>query len=221
MRVATFNVQHGRRPDGVVDVALLAETCAAFEADVLGLQEVDRFARRSRFRDIAADVATACGMAYTFAPVARIGPTGRFGNALLVRGAIGDVAVVPLPRRAGSEPRGALVVRAAGLSIAVTHLSRDRDESAAQIDVLLDALLDRPGPHVLLGDLNRRDHEVGRLGERGLTVAGGPPTYPADDPRLRIDHVAVDGGLRVESVEAPAVPVSDHRPVVVVLAAGP
>ena len=220
MRVATFNVQHGRRPDGVVDVPLLARTCAALDVDVLGLQEVDRFARRSHFRDTPFVVATACGMAYTFAPVARLGPTGRFGNALLVRGTIGDVAVLRLPRRAGSEPRGALVVEAVGLSVAVTHLSRDRDESAAQLDAVLDALLARPAPHVLLADLNRRDHEVGRLAERGLTVAGGPPTYPSHDPRLRIDHVAVGGGLRVDAVEAPLVPVSDHRPLVVVLAAG-
>ena len=217
MRVATFNVRHGQRPDGVVDVALLARTCDALGADVLGLQEVDRFALRSRFRDVAADVATECGAAHAFAPVMRLGPTGRYGNAVVVRGAIGDVELLRLPRHGTSEPRAALLVRALGLSLAVTHLSGERAESAAQLDALLDRLLAMPGPHVLLGDLNRRDHEVGRLAERGLTVAGGPPTYPAGGPRLRIDHVAVTG-LSIEGVDAPAVPVSDHRPVVVDLA---
>jgi endonuclease/exonuclease/phosphatase family metal-dependent hydrolase len=217
VRVATFNVQHARRPDGVVDVALLARTCAALEVDVLAIEEVDRRVRRSGWRDLAAHVASACGMRHVLGAVHRIGPLGRYGNALLSRRRIGDVDLLRLP--GDGAPRGAIVARTADLSVAVTHLSRNRERSAVQLDVVCDALLARPGPHVLLGDLNRRDHEVGRLAERGFTVAGGPPTYPAGDPRLRIDHVAVTG-LAIVSIEAPPVPVSDHRPLVVEVEGG-
>jgi endonuclease/exonuclease/phosphatase (EEP) superfamily protein YafD len=48
----------------------------------------------------------------------------------------------------------------------------------------------------------------------GLTLAPGPPTFPADAPRVQIDHVAVSG-LTIRSAEAPAAGVSDHRPLIV------
>lgn len=47
MRIATFNVQHGLGPDGRVDNHRLAEAVAALDADVVGLQEVDRRQSRS------------------------------------------------------------------------------------------------------------------------------------------------------------------------------
>ena len=48
MRVATFNILHGRSPaDDRVDVDRFAEAVRTLDADVLGLQEVDRFQSRS------------------------------------------------------------------------------------------------------------------------------------------------------------------------------
>lgn len=211
MRVVTFNVQHGRRPDGVVDVALLARTCAALRPDVLALQEVDRFARRSRRADLAFEVAAATGLAYAFGRAHRLGIVGQYGNALLAP-SLDEIERLRLPGR--GEPRAALLARAGGLSVATAHLSRDRLVSAAQLDAVLERLEHRPLPRLFLGDCNRRAHEVGLLAERGWTVAGGPPTYPAHDPTLRIDHVAVQG-LEILSVDAPAAPLSDHRPLIV------
>lgn len=212
--MATFNVRHGRRPDGVVDVPLVAHTCRALDADILGLQEVDRFARRSGRHDLAAVVAAECGMHHAFGAAHRLGLLGRFGNALLARAPVTDVEVVRLP--GGGEPRACLVAAVGRLAVACTHLSRDRDVSARQLDAVVDLLTARPRPRLLLGDLNRRDHEVGLLAERGFSVAGGPPTYPASAPRLRVDHVAVDG-MRIGAVDAPPSAVSDHRPLVVEL----
>ena len=221
--MATFNVQHGRARSGAVDVDLLASACAALRVDLLGLQEVERGARRSGRRDLPAEVGDACGMAHHFAAATRLGWRGRYGNALLVRGTIADVEELALPRVERHERRTALLARAVvaggeAVSAAVTHLSHDRAESAAQLAAVLEALVHRPAPRVLLGDLNRRDHEVDELVAAGFTVAGGPPTYPAGEPRLRIDHVAVDG-LTIADVVVPEVPVSDHRPLVVELGA--
>src|SRR4051794_39456295 len=165
MRVATFNVQHGVARNGVVDVDLLAATCASFDADVLGLQEVDDNVRRSGRRDLAADVARMCGMEHRFAPATRVGWRGRYGNALLGRGQVSDVEAIALPRVERHEPRVALLATATAVDRpavwgAVPHLARDRVESAAQLAAVLQALLHRPPPRLLLGDLNRRDHEV-------------------------------------------------------------
>jgi len=212
VRLATFNVKHGEAPGGEVDIALLARACAALEADVLALQEVDRNLRRSHDADTAAVVAEACGMAHVFGAAIAI-RGGEYGNALLVRGSIDDVEVVPLE---DPEPRSAIVARVTVgdlvLSVAATHLGL-RGAATGQLPILLDRLDARPGPRVLLGDLNLHPEEVDPL-RRGYARPSGGPTFPAKAPRREIDHVLLDGLEATASVVAP-LPVSDHRALVV------
>ena len=67
MRVATFNVLHGRSLiDGMVDPGRFAVEIGSLDADVLGLQEVDRGQPRSGGRDLTA--LAAAGAEHRFAP---------------------------------------------------------------------------------------------------------------------------------------------------------
>jgi endonuclease/exonuclease/phosphatase family metal-dependent hydrolase len=77
VRLASFNVLHGRSPaDGRVSTPRLVEACASLEADVLGLQEIDRGQSRSGGVDQTAAVAEATGAAaWRFEP-ALIGEPG-------------------------------------------------------------------------------------------------------------------------------------------------
>lgn len=60
MRLATFNILHGRSPvDGAVDLDRFARTVAGLRADVLALQEVDRDQPRSQLADLTAVAAEA------------------------------------------------------------------------------------------------------------------------------------------------------------------
>ncbi|WNB85333.1 endonuclease/exonuclease/phosphatase family protein [Cellulomonas sp. ATA003] len=62
MRLATFNILHGRSPvDDRVDLDRFASGVAALDADVLGLQEVDRDQPRSHGADLTAVAAEAMG----------------------------------------------------------------------------------------------------------------------------------------------------------------
>ena len=62
MRVATFNILHGRSTeDGQVRVDRFAAAIARLDADVLGLQEVDRDQPRSGRADLTAIAAQAMG----------------------------------------------------------------------------------------------------------------------------------------------------------------
>ena len=62
MRIATFNILHGRSlDDGRVDVDRLAAAVKSLDADVLGLQEVDRDQPRSLGADLTAVAAEAMG----------------------------------------------------------------------------------------------------------------------------------------------------------------
>ncbi|WP_448625556.1 endonuclease/exonuclease/phosphatase family protein [Geodermatophilus sp. URMC 64] len=62
MRIATFNILHGRSlDDGLVDCDRLADAVKQIDADVLGLQEVDRDQPRSMNADLTAVAAEAMG----------------------------------------------------------------------------------------------------------------------------------------------------------------
>jgi endonuclease/exonuclease/phosphatase family metal-dependent hydrolase len=69
VRVATFNLMHGRSlRDGRVDPARFRDAVAALDADVLALQEVDRAQPRSLRLDLAREAAEAVGAQYRFVP---------------------------------------------------------------------------------------------------------------------------------------------------------
>lgn len=217
MRIATFNIKHGEDGDGRVDLRRLAAACAGLEADVLAIQEVDRFARRTGFSDEMRLIARATGLQAVFGEAAR-GRWRRYGNVLLARGPITDVDVVKLPRPGSGEPRVAIVARAAvggvALSVGATHLSFRRGEGAAQLDVLLAALGERDGPRLLLGDLNiGPDVVIPAVEAAGYTVAPTGATFPATAPKSRIDFIAA-AGLEILSASTPLVGTSDHLPVV-------
>ena len=70
LRVATFNLLHGMEPaSGATDPDALGDAVRAIDADVIGLQEVDRGQPRTGGIDQTALVAGALGaVAWRFAP---------------------------------------------------------------------------------------------------------------------------------------------------------
>jgi endonuclease/exonuclease/phosphatase family metal-dependent hydrolase len=226
LRVATYNIHHGAPRRGPVDHHALVGACRRLDADVLALQEVDRRAWRTRFADQAARVAAGVGGVHVFSANVSLGPFGRYGNALVVRGRIESWDRLALTSSAGREPRGAILARVhvAGLAltVAATHLQNERPETGhpqarAQLAEVLAALADRPRPWVLVGDLNLGpDDALGAVEAAGLTRVESPPSFPADRPRQSIDWIAV-AGLAPLAVEVPDVRASDHRPVVATL----
>jgi endonuclease/exonuclease/phosphatase family metal-dependent hydrolase len=113
MRVATFNILHGRDPAlDVVDTDTLGSAIAGLDADVLALQEVDRNQPRSHGADLTAVAAEAMGAvdhrfvaAMTGSPgAAWVAATGEeqpdaatYGIALLSRRPVRAWQVVKLP----------------------------------------------------------------------------------------------------------------------------
>ena len=225
-RIVSFNIQHGMRGDGArVDIDLTGSVAAGLHPDVLALQEVDVGVPRSGLVDEAAEVAAACGLAFAFGKAARVGVIGEYGNALCARRPLEDVEVRRLPRRRfRSEPRSVLLARVdlgiTEATFAATHLTIHREEVFEQLKAAVALLLARPAPWVLVGDLNLRPEQLAPVIEASdLELAGGGLTFPASKPRIRIDHVAVGGGLRIADVQIHESAASDHRPLVVELEA--
>jgi endonuclease/exonuclease/phosphatase family metal-dependent hydrolase len=150
VRLATFNVMHGRSPsDGLVDIPRLREAVAAIDADVLGLQEVDRGQPRSNGHDLTAEAAAAMGGEGRFAP-AMMGTPGErwrpahdggathsdepaYGIALISRLPVRRWAVARLPSIPVRAP-----ILVAGPTRRVAWLPDERR-------VLLAAVLETPG----------------------------------------------------------------------------
>ena len=114
MRLATFNILHGRSlHDGVINLGRLREAIKTIDADILGLQEVDLDQPRSEKADLTAVAAEAMGaVAHRFVAALSgtpgatwIAATGReqpgtaaYGIALLSRYPARNWQVLRLPR---------------------------------------------------------------------------------------------------------------------------
>jgi endonuclease/exonuclease/phosphatase family metal-dependent hydrolase len=120
MRLATFNILHGRSPaDDRVDPSRLAAAVRELDADILGLQEVDRDQERSGRLDLTAVAAEAMGAqehrfvaalsgtpgaTWTAATGDDQPETAAYGVALLSRHPVRSWEVVRLPSLPGRVP---------------------------------------------------------------------------------------------------------------------
>ena len=214
MRVATWNIRHGRPQHGFASNRRLAAGVRALDVDVLAVQEVERRVIRSWFADQPALIARAArATARAYAPARGLAVIGSDGVALCARGEIRRHEVLSLPPEEG-QPRVALLAELADVTVVTTHLQNEEHEARRQLEWLLGRLQSIDGPCVLLGDLNLRPPDIeAMVTAAGFALAGGGPTEPAHDPVQQIDHIAVRG-LKVEHVAVGEAPVSDHRPLI-------
>lgn len=115
------------------------------------------------------------------------------------------------------EPRVALVAAIETphgmVTFVTTHLSFIPWWNGRQLRHLLRSVMGHTGPLVLLGDLNMRPERVGRLTQ--LRPAASHLTFPAGVPTKQLDHILVRGPFVPSGSEAPALPISDHRPLLI------
>jgi endonuclease/exonuclease/phosphatase family metal-dependent hydrolase len=241
VRVATFNVFSGRSAAGDFDQGRFRDAVASLDADLLGLQEVDRGQPRSGGVDLTAVAVEAMGaVAQRFAPALAGTPdrwraaTGSepdddalYGIAFLSRYPVRTWRVLRpaparcrVPRRSGrrldwarDEPRVAILAQV--------------DAPRGVLDVVTTHLSYlRPSNRWQLRSLIRQLGEpthprilLGDLNLRprpahritGLAPAAVGRTFPAERPREQIDHILTGPGLTAVRGRAVRLPMSDHR----------
>ena len=144
MRLATFNILHGRSlDDGVVDLTRLADAIRTLDPDILALQEVDRAQPRSHLADLtevaakamgavthrfAAAIAGTPGATWIAATGQDVPGTAAYGVSLLSRYPAKSWQVLRLARVPFPfpfylrQPRKMIVVREEPRAVVVGHL---------------------------------------------------------------------------------------------------
>lgn len=224
VKVLTFNTRHGRRDDGAIDLDGLADIIGGSGADIVALQEVDRFQLRSGLVDQARWLGERLGMQVAFGANLRRG-LGEYGNAILSRYPVLSVRNVLLPGRL--EQRGVLVARVmtpqGPVKVMATHLGLSRDDRAAQVRAILAEAAGEKRPLILLGDWNTTVEapELAPLAEAFPSAAGAAGLTPAytfragqSRPYIGIDHIFLSNDWVVRGAAVLDGELSDHVPVV-------
>ncbi|MEX0748131.1 MAG: endonuclease/exonuclease/phosphatase family protein [Rhodothermales bacterium] len=241
VRVMTFNIHHGETMDGQVDLASIADVIRSSDADIVGLQEVDRhWSDRSAFADQLAALAELLDMYAVWGPIYNLPsaehgrPNREYGLAIVSRFPVVEgenfeltrlpsIGTDPVRTVLPGFPAATLDLDGIHLHVYNVHLDYRSDPALRrlQAEEVIARVEQTSGPKVLIGDFNAPPEgpELAPIRERlrdawDVAGRGDGYTFPADAPDRRIDHVYVTGGIGVVSVDVPETVASDHRPVV-------
>jgi endonuclease/exonuclease/phosphatase family metal-dependent hydrolase len=218
LRVLTYNV-HSRRDD----VTALGTVVRDLAPDIAIIQEGPR---RLRWRQKSAALARTTGL------LVAGGGLPALGNLILtsMRVSVHDCTCVRFPLTPGRHMRGAVLVRCSvgrvPFFVVGTHLSLDAQERASQARLLKKDLAGLDAPVLFGADLNENSGGAAwRTLADGLCDAAVATdhadlgTFPAADPRDRIDAIFADPRCSIEEYQVvqtdEARAASDHLPLVV------
>jgi endonuclease/exonuclease/phosphatase family metal-dependent hydrolase len=222
LKVVTLNIHAGLDATGRDRVDDVAELIAGLEPDLVGLQEVRR--RDPATHRVLQDVtlSSRTNMVALFQPLVwLLGPTQ--GNAVLSRAY--PQAENSLTLTGGAERRGVLLitVRLGGTDVDFIniHFGLSPSERSVQLQTVIDLLMERRNPAIVVGDFNVSldSEELKPLAaiareawDAALVKHGDGYTFPAANPRVRIDQIWVYGPLEVLEAGVIETDVSDHLP---------
>ncbi len=239
LRVLTYNIHHGRGPDGKYDLLRIARVISSESPEIVALQEIERFRHRSHRDDQPRILAEILNMYYCFAPVRdhRLSDEhahAAYGNAILSKFPIRSTSHFDLSVPGAREPRGclhALLDTPHGLlHVFCVHLGlrySERREQLARLaseEIIHNPRL-TPAPAIVLGDFNNwwpvrtckklqatfrnTCHVTGR---KRLRTFGHPLTF------LALDYIYASPEIEIVrcyvSRKALARVASDHRPLI-------
>lgn len=224
LRVVSLNMHAGRDAAGNDRVDDVAKLLDDLKPDLVSLQEVRRNDPTTRrvLQDVTLSAKTS--MVALFQPLVwMLGPTQ--GNAVLSRAY--PQAESSLTVTGSNERRGILLIEVKLGDIDVdfinVHLGLSQSERSEQVRAIVDLLTERGNPAIVAGDFNvRPDSEelapLASIAREAWDVAlvkhGNGNTFPASNPRVRIDQIWVYGPLEVLEVGVIETDVSDHLPVI-------
>ena len=239
VRVLSYNIHKGIGTDGTLDLARTARVIRESDADIVGLQEVDRhFRAGTEYADQVTTLRDRLDMAGAFAPAIERDPIERsngkprqYGNAILSQYPIQSSHRHALACDPDTEPRVLLDTTVdcdgVSLSVATTHLGLTNSTRRKQVaDVLAATAGDR---QVLVGDFNATPDSDAIAALAGAFVDAFDQRDPDDrltfpspydregdrtsEPERCIDYVFCTPDITVRSVDVIESAASDHSAV--------
>lgn len=233
LTVATFNIHHGVGLDGRLDLARTARVIGGIGADVVFVQELDRYWKRSGDIDQPKKLAALLGAQYRFGATVIRG-SQEYGTAIFTRFPITQNRHHLLPNNPGLEPRGLLDVTVrftahTHLRLLGTHLQADSAGDAtalrqAQTTLISEELDRHPLPTIVGGDFNdvRGATALDVLNSRLTETYTGAKIrrtqawtrQHSDGTLVDIDHIYVSHHFQIDESWTIPTDASDHRPFV-------
>ncbi|MEN6324784.1 MAG: endonuclease/exonuclease/phosphatase family protein [Syntrophomonas sp.] len=223
IRIASYNIQHGKGMDGVLNLNRTSQVLSQIDADLICLQEVDMFRMPTHLVRQAERLAIDLGMQWIYGPV-RSYPIGSYGNAILSRYPIKERANYLLPDPI--DPRRCLqaeiILDGKPLALFTTHLGLKQPVRLEQVqDIILPLVLSVPGPAILAGDFNATVNrpETNLLAEyltdtfcknSGTLIN----TFPSINPAARIDYIFINECCMTANYFIMDSTASDHLPII-------
>jgi len=156
IKVVSYNIQHGRGQDGMIDFNRTLTKLKNLDADILCIQEVERYSVRSGLDDQVDLIAKELGMNAIFYPSISI-PGLNYGNAIFSKYPILNSSYLPFSSQ--RENRSLIMAEVAlnkkqSIYVMGTHLGLDKQEREVHISEIFDYISSLDKPIILAGDLN-------------------------------------------------------------------
>ena len=192
IRIATYNIHScgGFEDSNESHPEWAGGVIAGIQPNVIGLQEVDRNTSRSGWKDQTVQLAQMTGLDPYFAKtVSYYG--GDYGIGALAGLQSVSVRNVSLPGE--EEVRALLEIEFNDFVLFNTHLSLTKDSRKESAEIINSELSLYQKPVVLVGDMNVNSvRELTRLfGESWTILSPELPTYPSDEPTMRLDFILI------------------------------
>jgi endonuclease/exonuclease/phosphatase family metal-dependent hydrolase len=223
LKVLSLNIHAGLDMLGNDRIDDIGRLISDFRPDLVSLQEVRRNDPRTRrvLQDVT--LSSHSGMVALFQPLVWLVGTTQ-GNAVLSR--TYPDAENSLTLSGGRERRGILLISVKLGEVEVdfinVHFGLSVSERSTQIRALVDLLEQRGNPAIIAGDFNVEPDSVelqplAAIAREAWDIAlvrhDNGMTFPASNPRVRIDQIWVRGPLEVLETGVIRSDVSDHLPV--------
>ena len=223
IKIATYNIRNCQGIDGKNDPSRIADLLKEIDADIIALQEVDKYRLRSNMVNQACKLSKLLRMNYVYGPVNRYFLASA-GNALLSKYPITAHInhVLPYTR----DPRCCLQVTLdvdnRPLNVFNVHLGLNYQLRMSNLKkTILPMITSLESPAVLVGDLNASedDPEVKLISSclHDTFAENTDPldtTFPANEPNERLDYIFTNAGCTSKKYYIFPSLASDHLPVI-------
>lgn len=216
LRILSFNIRNTMGMDGKHDISRTVRVIQRQRPDVVAIQELDSVTGRSDGRYVLGDLAAEVLMYPTYAAAIDY-DGGKYGIGILSREKPLRHYKVALPGR--EERRALLIVEFRDYIMACAHLSLTPADQLASLPIIRAEAAKAKKPFFIAGDWNAEpDSETlaGIQEDFQLLSDTKQSSYPADEPEICIDYIAVykptaDRIARLSASTDRDAAASDHR----------